>query len=234
MVANAGATALAAPGPYICAGGVISAGTYDAVTVTGFCTLPDSGTIRVQGNLTLTSGAALNAVTPATLLVDGNVRVGSGALLGLGCSPAIGCNVTTADRVGGNLTAEGAALVIVHSATIGGNVSLMGGGGNEDCTVSSPIGPPFYSDFEDNHIGGNTTVSGLVTCWFGYLRNWSGGNVTLTNNTYGDPDADEIVTNHILGNLSCWGNSPPPQVGDSGGFPNVVVGHKLGQCANIQ
>lgn len=44
----------------------------------------------------------------------------------------------------------------------------------------------------------------------------------------------EIVTNTIKGDLRCSGNSPAPQVGDSGGQPNVVFGKKTGQCVSIQ
>ena len=42
-----------------------------------------------------------------------------------------------------------------------------------------------------------------------------------------------VVTNSIHGNLTCSGNSPAPQVGDSEGLPNVVTGQKIGQCAAV-
>jgi hypothetical protein len=43
----------------------------------------------------------------------------------------------------------------------------------------------------------------------------------------------EVVTNTIYGDLECSGNSPAPQIGDSGGSPNIVFGLKLGQCASL-
>ena len=43
----------------------------------------------------------------------------------------------------------------------------------------------------------------------------------------------ELVTNVILGNLACFGNAPRPQVGDSGGPPNIVFGSELGQCVGL-
>ena len=52
--------------------------------------------------------------------------------------------------------------------------------------------------------------------------------------TIGDlrtPDSTEVVSNVITGNLTCLGNSPPAQIGDSGGSANTVGGMKLGQCA---
>ena len=52
----------------------------------------------------------------------------------------------------------------------------------------------------------------------------------LIGNRFGDPDAMEIVTNHIGGNLACFNNNPAAQVGDSMGQPNVVAGQKRGEC----
>ena len=56
----------------------------------------------------------------------------------------------------------------------------------------------------------------------------------LIGNRFGDPDAMEIVTNHIGGNLACFNNNPAAQVGDSMGQPNVVGGQKRGECAPAQ
>ena len=47
-----------------------------------------------------------------------------------------------------------------------------------------------------------------------------------------DPDANEIANNSIGHNLNCAGNSPSPQIGDSGGGPNTVFGRANGQCNN--
>jgi hypothetical protein len=75
------------------------------------------------------------------------------------------------------------------------------------------------------------TQTGYRGFWLGFIRNRVIGNVRLTNNVMGDPDANEYVTNRIRGNLVCRANSPAPQVGDSGGQPNIVTGSKVGQCA---
>jgi hypothetical protein len=69
------------------------------------------------------------------------------------------------------------------------------------------------------------TVRGSVT-----IR---GGTARLSNNILTDPDANEYVTNRIRGDLVCHGNDPAPQLGDSGGSPNVVRGEKRGQCAGL-
>ncbi len=77
--------------PYKCAGGNVDPGTYDSMIITGICYMP-AGNINIQGNLTITPGALLDAVNPgdpttgtpvvpATVFVGGNVTVGRGAVL---------------------------------------------------------------------------------------------------------------------------------------------------------
>ena len=92
---------------------------------------------------------------------------------------------------------------------------------------------PDYVTFEDNFVAGTVDISGYTGCWFGFIRNRADNGVTLDDNVNADPDAMEVVSNIIFGDLSCFGNSPTPQVGDSGGTRNVVFGHKLGQCAGL-
>jgi len=59
------------------------------------------------------------------------------------------------------------------------------------------------------------------------------GSVNFNNNSVIDPDGNEVQTNTIHGNLNCSGNTPGPQMGDSGGSPNTVTGSKTGQCTNV-
>ena len=86
---------------------------------------------------------------------------------------------------------------------------------------------------EDNRVGGDISVRLMQSCWFGLFRNQVGGNVTVNNNTFADPDADEIQTNVIAGDLTCFSNSPPPQRGDSRGTKNIVAGTVSGQCRKV-
>lgn len=86
---------------YTCPAGSIPPGTYGSILVTGICYMP-AGNITVQGNVTVAPGALLDVVTPgdpttgppvvpATVSIGGNVIVGKGAVLLLGCSPNISC-----------------------------------------------------------------------------------------------------------------------------------------------
>jgi hypothetical protein len=228
-----------------CTGGTIAAGSHPALTVTGSCSLPASGTVTVQGSLTVAGNldvkkaGVLNALSPATLNVLGNVSVGNNAIAVIGCSPAAGCSVTTTDHINGNVSASGARALIIHSAIIGGNVSVQGGGGGVNCAINPTLEAivgfpsPLFTDFEDNHIAGNVTMSNLQTCWSGFIRNQVGGSGSFTNNAAADPDANEYVTNRFGGNLACSGNSPAAQFGDTGGQPNVVGGHKTEECVKL-
>jgi hypothetical protein len=216
----------------VCSGGSIAPGFYDSITVTGFCTVP-GGVVFVRGDLTIAPSAGLDAITAGTLIVHGNLNVGVGGFLGLGCSAGVGCPFTTHDRVDGTLNASQPAALIVHAAILG-SVSSVGGSAGINCDNDPSIGGPDYLDFSNNSIYGDITVSGYTGCWFGFIHNTiRNGNVTLNNNTLADPDAMEVVTNIIFGNLACSGNSPAPHLGDSGGRPNVVFGVRSGQCAHL-
>lgn len=232
--------ASAASGNGACSGGSITAGTYSSLTVTGFCSV-DAGPVTVTKNLTLAPGAVLNAAFGGSdLNVGGNLTVGSSAILVLGCEPeAFSCfndpNASTNDHVGGNLTADGALMVLAHHNTIGGNVTQSGGGGGINCSTFplGPDGPPAFSTYEDNTIGLNASVTGLGTCWLGFIRNAVTGNINFNGNITFDPDGNEVVTNSAGSNLNCSGNSPAPQVGDSGGAPNTVGSKATGQCVGL-
>ncbi len=246
---------------YNCTGGNVPPGTYNSVVISGVCFMP-AGNIVVRGNLDVSAGALLDAVTPgdpttgtpvvpATVVIEGNVFVGDGGVLLFGCSPNISCPAGISyDSIRGNLIATGAQGVVLHSAAIGGNVSISGGGGGaaaETCNAQTQGAPlitnlepwsedtnllytPVYTDAEDDTIGGSLTINGLTSCWLGSLRNQVGGNATFTSNTMGDPDAMEIDENVVNGNMNCSSNSPAVQFGDSGSAPNIVGGSGTGEC----
>ena len=141
--------------------------------------------------------------------------------------------MATNDSIGGNLTAEGALAVLVHHSGVAHNVVQSAGGGGVNCDPQDALfGSPAYATYEDVSIGGNASITGWRSCWLGFIRNTVGGNVNFNNNVTADQDGNEVVTNTISGNLNCMANSPAPQVGDSGGAPNVAV-HATGQCASL-
>ncbi len=255
----AGATAdRGRAGPSTCAGtqatpGVLS-GTYaSGATVTGYCEV-DGGATTVDGTLTVAAGATLVASYAkndvagsgtSSLTVTGNLKVGSGATLILGCEGAhyactdnSGGTLNGSDHVGGNLVAHHALGVVVHLSSIGGSVTQVSGGGGVTCV--KPASGPFattgvYSDYEDDTLGGtlggNLKVTGLRSCWIGMLRNHVPGNLVDSHNTFYDPDANETLANTVGKNISCTGNSPAVQYGDSGASPNHVTGNASGECA---
>jgi hypothetical protein len=226
-------------GPPICLGSqsdvTAISGSYGNLTITGNHYVASGTTLTVRGNLTIAPGACLDAFTLGTVKVAGNVLVGNGAILALGCTPgSLGppsqapCyTTTTSDTVGGNIVANRADTMYLDGDTIHGNVISNGGGPglvpNPFVFLTFPV--------KDNTIGGNLIVQGWQGGWAGVIRNTVGGNVIFSYNmSVLDPDANEVVTNTISGNLICQGNSPAVQVGDSGGSPNTVGGRKIGQC----
>ncbi len=228
-------------GPPICSSaGTAISGSDGNLTVTGNAYVKSGTTLTVSGNLTVAPGACLDAFTLGTVNVGGNVLVGKGAVLALGCSPgAIGpfppCNeATTDDTVGGSILADEPLTMYLTATKIRGNVISWGGG-------PGPVFSPYINyPIKENVIGGNLFVADWQGAWFGVLRNSIHGNATLFNNvgvTISEetelPDSTEIVSNTIGGNLLCFGNKPAAQFGDSGGSPNTVGGHKLGQCKAV-
>ena len=220
-------------GHVTCHGGTTRAGTYRSLTIAGNCTLTAKGTAHVKGNVVVRGHAFLNTLTTGTFNVDGNLSVRNDGIAGLGCNDEVGCPTESNDHIGGNLSGNGAWAVVVEQEHVGGNVSIIGGGRSMDCSSTGLVGGPFFATVHDSTVGGNVVVRGVHTCWFGLIRTTVGGNVQVIGNRFADPDANEIVTNTIAGNLSCFNNVPAAQIGDSMGSPNMVGGQKRGECKNL-
>lgn len=225
-----------APAAYTCAGGAIPSGSYAAITVTGPCEVPAGAVISVTGDVHVAAGAMLDAQSaPSTIIVGRNVIAGQGSLLGLGCQPpsytgnsghecAVEPEGHSSVTIKGSVTAAGANTVLLNGVTIGGNVTLAGGGGDIPWSI------------KNNVIGGNVTVVGQRVIWIGVQFNRIDGNATLAGITVTDPDPEPrvfIVRNTIKRNLICVGLRP----GVSGGFnpaaKNVVGRSAIGQCAAL-
>jgi len=257
------------PGRHTCTGtpeapGVLAGVYWGNVSVEGSCVV-NSGEAVIHGDLTVRSGSVLLAVFAlndktgsghSSLQVKGDLRVKDGATMLLGCDPqSFPCiddpfktnktqpTLSSASSVWGNLSEHKPLGVVVHNTTIGGNVKEIGGGGGLSCKPSGAFAAfesPVYSDYEDSTVKGNLDVIGLNSCWLGVARVKVGGDVHMIHNQLADPDAIEIISNHISGDLLCKKNS---QVWNSIDIsevegelyprlaaPNTVSGHRIGQC----
>ena len=223
-----------------CAGGSIAAGTYGSLTITGLCNL-DSGNVVVERDVLVAQGGGLLAAfSGSNLTVEGNLLVKAGGLLALGCEPALGdftCFNNPAGRthhaVGGSLVVKNATLVIVHHDHIAGDVEQTGGGGHSSCAPIFPGGPPPYTDYHDDTIGGNVRVSGLHTCWDGFLFNRVWGSVSWNDNHTVIPDGNLVGNNQVHEDLNCFNNAPRPHLGDITPLLNRVFDDARGQCARL-
>jgi hypothetical protein len=251
--APAGANAVHQAGAFTCTGGtaaapaIIPAGTYTTITVTSQGTCAPGGPVTSTGNVTVQAGGVLAAATASSkLVVDGNVTVGNGAVAVLGCEPNFfpcfdNANGTGTESIKGSLTATGALTIVTHVTTIGGTEMFSGSSTTSSCAPAPGTTPaanfvnfngfPPYFDNEDNVINGNAWITNINSCWIGSLRNVVGGSFVDTNNKMADPDAGEVLANHVAGNLICVGNNPATQFGDSHSTSNVVAGMAVGQCA---
>ena len=227
-VAVCAATAAADPtaGPPICSTSTPTtaiSGSYGNLVITGNRYVAASTSLAVSGNLTLAPGACLDAFTLGTVTVGGNVLVGQGAILGLGCTPgSLGppfdqppCDgQTTSDTVWGSIVANHPMTMYLDGDSIHGNVISIGGGPGPtfDPYVNFPI--------KDNVIGGNVFVTGWGGAWFGLLRNTIGGSAAIAFDDgvavgdFGNFDSTEVGQNTISGSLLCFGNRPAANFGD--------------------
>ncbi len=73
------------------------------------------------------------------------------------------------------------------------NVDQQGGGGGFSCNEPFPGGPPAYTDYAFNTIGGSASVTGLRTCWDGFSHNTGGGNVQLVDNQTAIEDGNLVT-----------------------------------------
>jgi hypothetical protein len=253
------AGALAADGAAVCSGTLASPGVLtgthpSSVVVKGACEV-NAGRAVVEGNLSLSPGSALLAAFAlndrtgsgtSNLSVDGDLRVGAGATLVLGCNPAnFPCldapKLSSHDSVGGDLASSQPLGVIVHNSSIGDDVTQFGGGGGRNCTphgVFKLFKSPVYSAYEVSSVEGSVSVSGVQSCWMGLTDLRVGSDVTMLNNKLADPDAIEILANHIAGDLTCRGNSRtwdnvearPGHLFPRIPQPNTVGENRAGQC----
>jgi hypothetical protein len=248
--------------PHTCSGtlskpGVLKAGRYDSgVTVKGVCEVND-GVAHVVGPLQLGSGSTMIAafgMHKSKLTVDGNVTVDKGATFVLGCNTtSFACvddpnqshpTLSSPGLISGNVTETSPLGVIIHSTKLGGGITETGGGGGVNCTVPK-TGPfslfqsPVYSDYEDDTITGNLTITKVNSCWLGIARVHV-NTLKVTYDSMADPDAIEILSNKVGHNLACihdkphvWDSAEIPQNGAI--YPrklerNTVAGKRSGQC----
>ena len=170
----------------------------------------------------------------------------------LGCNPrSFPCiddnqhkpKLSSADRISGDVIETAPLGVLIHNATIGHDFTATGGGGGLSCTTPK-TGPfaqfksPVYSALEDSSVSGDAAFTGLESCWLGMARVHVGGNASFIDDKLADPDAIEIVLNHVDKNLSCHkttarsGTAPsrPKQHFPAYAQPNTVSGKRSGQC----
>jgi hypothetical protein len=169
-------------------------------------------------------------ISEGPLTIRGGLIVDAGAIFIFGDEERPDVNAT----ISGGVVAVDANSVQIHFSTINGGFILDGGSGPFPGPFEFfPGFAPTWNTLEDNVINGSVKINGYDGFWQGFIRNHVNGSVTFTDNTVLDPDGNEFVTNSIHGSLTCSGNSPAPQVGDSEGEPNVITGNATGQCAGM-
>jgi hypothetical protein len=250
-----GSALAGSPGPGTCSSGTMLAGTYSSFTVTGTCVIAKGATVQINGDLTVARGASLNdhgaegwPSIKAQIHIDGDVRIGKGAVLGLGYNSSEG--TLGPDTVGGSIVADRPLALQLGNVTVGGNVISIGGG-----VLSTSVEDFRNFPVKDNVIHGNLIIMGWHGGWIGLIRNHVDGNVIFARNVSRsnpetgpgmDGDSSEVmgtdlsgiggpvIPQTIGGNLICFGNTPDAQINpNDGGAKSIVDGRAIGECAGI-
>jgi hypothetical protein len=186
-------------------------------------------TICIDG---LEPGTYQKVIVPedGVCISDGPVTIHGGLFVDPGATFVLGSEENPVDSgtISGGVHATDPMNLQIHFTTINGGIESHGGSG--------PLGGPFdltWNTLEDSVINGTVTIDDYDGFWMGFIRNDVHGSVNLNDNILEDTDGNEYVTNTIHGNLNCAGDDPAPQIGDSGGEPNVVTGQKTGQCSEV-
>jgi len=223
------------------------------VMVKGLCAVP-AGPAVVAGNVTVSAGSVLAAafgLHHSSLTVHGNIYVRAGAVALLGCNPANSPCIDDPNpnkptlsshlTVGLDLRSNLPLGVIVHNFTVAGDVIQTGGGGGVNCKpqgiFKAFMNSPVFSAYEVGTVGGDVRITDVHSCWMGVVQLKIGNTMVMHGNRLADPDAIEILANHITGSLICRGNSMVWNSSENGNglfprtpHPNTVLRNRKGQC----
>jgi hypothetical protein len=192
-----------------------------------------SANLKIVGSLTLDPKAAFvaaltNEKNPVNIV--GRVTVKSGALFYLGMEKP---QAPPFASILGPVVAQDPSAVVIQNTTIGGPVSVSGGGAvNKIVEVLSHGAPQTnYTDFEDDQIKGGVTEVGYGGVWGGVIRTIMRGSLVFAFNKQVKIDEYDIGSNIIFGSAYCEGNRPAPNMGHSPGSPSIVHGPTFGNQA---
>jgi hypothetical protein len=225
-------------GPANVAGNLVVSPGASLVGIFGMNDETDSGNsnLTVQGNLDVDQGASVMiGCYPLMVTLWGET--------GLNTGPEFPCTddpnqnnptLSATETIDGSIIATDPLGVVVHNATVGGNVEQFGGGAGLGCApvgiFNQYFGFPDYTFYANVTVDGNLSMTSMKTCWWGAIRDTVRGSMTANYNLT-TTDGAELVTNVVYGNLTCDGNNLAVEYGDSNGSPNEVAGNAYGQCA---
>ncbi len=239
--------------------GSVPAGTYQSLIMPAgsICEIPTPGPVTVLSRVVLQKGSGLatgvqDAGSPLKIVgglrletdaafvaglakevsavnILGRVMVGAGALFYLGTEKPYKPPFAS---IQGPVIAQDASAVVIQNTTIGGPVSVSGGGAvNAIIEALSGDAPDTnYTDFEDDQIKGGITEVGYGGVWGGVIRTIM-GSLTFAYNSQKTIDEYDIGSDIINGSAYCEGNNPAPNMGSSSGSPSIVHGSTFGDQA---
>jgi hypothetical protein len=240
----------------VCSGGIVQSGVYPTLLIAGSCTISGYGLIRVLADLTVAPDATLTD-PGGHLEVDGNLNVGSGATVSVGCrhsGPRHRCQPGqgTAPRLtvrGGLRIADNGLPEPSGMAPDPTSTSLT--------VINNTASPPDFAVYQDAEDAGQRAGPGRADASGGFQAVaitgiTVSGSVIVTgqHDTAIDVSDDSIGRNLIVSDdddtgpgpvlagdlighsLDCRHDEPPP-TDDSAAGPDHARGGAHGQCRQL-
>lgn len=245
----------------VCSGGIVQSGVYPTLLIAGSCTISGYGLIRVLADLTVAPDATLTD-PGGHLEVDGNLNVGSGATVSVGCrhsgsyhrcQPGQG----TAPRLtvhGGLRIADNGLPEPSGMAPDPTSTSLT--------VVNNTASPPQFAVFQDAEdvgqragpgradasggfqavaitgitVGGSVIVKGQDDTAIDVSDDSIGRNLIVSDDDDtgpGNAGSGPVLAGDLIGHtLDCSHDEPPPTDNSADG-PDHARGGAHGQCRHL-
>jgi hypothetical protein len=240
MLASPATAATAAPqlsnyGQLTCSSGIIEPGVYISILVIGNCSLTDFGTVIINGDLRVAHDASFNAVSGATLIVDGSFYSGTYSTTQIGCNvklPNSGCTNNSSDVIWGDVYSDNPLTMSFNNVQVGGWYEVLSKDAypdNTNCQLQDAYGNAGNMAFANGSVGGDFTFLDLHTCWLSLSNNKIGGNVLIRGNKLSNNAT--VGSNWISGKLTCLYNIPGVSLGKN--LKNTAKKGKFAQCKKL-
>jgi hypothetical protein len=262
LAASGPAAAASRPDRTVCSGGVVQSGVYPTLLIAGSCTISGYGLIRVLADLTVAPGATLTD-PGGRLEVDGDLNVGSGATVSVGCRHSGSRHrCRPGQGAAARLTVHG-ALQITNNGLPEPSGMAPDPTGISLTVVNNTASPPQFAVFQNAEdvahqagpsradasggfqavaitgitVGGSVIVKGQDDTAIDVSDDSIGLNLIVSDDDDdtgpGNPGSGPVLAGDIIGDSLDCSHDEPPPTDNSADGPDHARGGAHGQCRHL-